>query len=196
MRQIITAILSLGVAGMLHAQMLTCSDALITDLRAKDPQAIGDGLDEILDLARGIAFPRGFGEEEPQPNPLLALEILEQIELEGLQAFEKSEVYDHFANVLYSLGETNSAAQYAQKVLDEPGSNPDALINGLRIVGRNLLDSGQYCESVEYYFAYTCSMGGLSAEEFAEVGMVLQGLGAGEGDLNVPRRVAQCRQGQ
>lgn len=193
MKSMVSALFLACLASVAHGQYLTCDEALIKNPRGNELRELNPGLDELLGQIRSAAFPRRSGDEEPQPDYELALQMLQHLRTDGLQPFEKSEIYDHFASLYLALGDTERAVSYAKMVVAEPTSNPDALTNSLRTMARHLAYTGDYCGSIEHWFAYSCSQGGLSAEEFVDLRQVLAGLGAEENDLNVPVRVAQCR---
>lgn len=178
-----------------QAQSLTCQDAETTGIRDRDRDTLGisEATLEALGEARALAFPRGFGDDVPTPKPAEALARLNQIDQSGLPRTDLAAVYDHYSSVLNALERPHDAAEYARRVAGMQEAGSDAISNAIAILGRYELSEGNYCEALEYYFSYSCAVGGLSTEEFADLRMILAGVGAAENDLNIPKHVAQCR---
>ncbi len=107
-----------------------------------------------------------------QPNFNTALSDLRDISTDKLPGHEKAEIYNLMGYTHYSLGNTDDAVAWYERLINEPEANAPLKIRTLKTVSQLYLGAERYQEALRYLRQWMATQEIIGAPDYALLSMI------------------------
>lgn len=101
------------------------------------------------------------------PNPQLALNLLDDINIDALPGFEKAEVYFLFGFAYYMVEDLDQVKNYWRRVINEPDANTSLATRTLKNLAQVHFVDEEYSEALDYYLEWMSRQERANASDYA-----------------------------
>lgn len=113
--------------------------------------------------------PETEGGPRPDPNPELALQELQSINIDNLPGHEKAEVYFLFGYAYYLVEDFDQVKDYWNMLIEEPGANASLVTRTLKNLAQVHHMEEEYAEALDLYLQFISRQQNVSASDYAVV---------------------------
>jgi len=177
---ILLAVASLSQLSMAQ-QEFSCVGQPYMDVGERRLRALDQAVNRRLETPRYLLNPFPPEDEPdailPEPDPVAAINELNDLRTDRLQSHERAEVYNLFAYAHYLNDDVPQSLEYYKRTIAEEGANGPLVVRNLKTISQlNQLDD-DFNEALKYFINWACVRqvnpdNQLSSRDYAELAII------------------------